>query len=114
MVAYQRAEGRAQRAAVSEAIFVLRIVLRLRSVSTYGDDSDHPPLPRQSAPHSSAERRRRNAVSLLVRAAIRREVEQEGFDYEKVRHLIGSVRLDREKMRGDVWAEEIRRKNWRK
>ncbi len=52
--------------------------------------------------------------SALVRAAIQREVEQEGFDYEKVRHLIGSVRLDREKMRADVWAEEIRRKNWRK
>jgi len=51
--------------------------------------------------------------SALVREILDREVNR-GFDFEKVRHLVGSLRLDRKKMRGDAWAEYIRRMNWRK
>jgi len=51
--------------------------------------------------------------SALVREILDREVNR-GFDFEKVRHLVGSLRLDRKEMRGDAWAEYIRRMNWRK
>jgi len=51
--------------------------------------------------------------SALVREMLDREINQ-GFDFERVRHLIGSVRIDRKRMHEDAWAEHIRRMNWRK
>lgn len=51
--------------------------------------------------------------SALVRELLDREISS-GFDFERVSHLIGSVRIDRKKMRGDGWAKHIRRANWRK
>jgi len=55
----------------------------------------------------------KRSESALVREIIDREINR-GFDFEKVRHLVGSVALDRKKMQGDGWAESIRRNNWRK
>ncbi len=57
-----------------------------------------------------AEKRSESAV---VREIIDREMNR-GFDFEKVRHLAGSVTIDRKKMRSDEWAEHIRQSNWRK
>jgi predicted DNA-binding protein len=51
--------------------------------------------------------------SALVREMIEREMNR-GFDFERVKHLIGSVRTDRKRMRKDPWAQHIRRMNWRK
>jgi hypothetical protein len=51
--------------------------------------------------------------SQLVRDLLSREIHR-GFDFERVQHLIGSVFIDRKKMREDAWAEHIRRMNWRK
>ena len=59
---------------------------------------------------AAAEKR---SESALVREIIDREINR-GFDFEKVRHLAGSVTLDRKKMRGDGWAEHLRENNWRK
>lgn len=53
------------------------------------------------------------SASALVRDLLEREVHR-GFDFERVRHLVGSVCIDRKKIRGDAWAEHIRRSNWRK
>ena len=51
--------------------------------------------------------------SALLRELIERETNR-GFDFERVRHLIGSVRIDRKKISRDSWAAQIRRNNWRK
>jgi len=51
--------------------------------------------------------------SALVRELIEREINGR-FDFERVRHLIGSVQTDRKRMREDAWAQHIRRMNWRK
>jgi predicted DNA-binding protein len=59
---------------------------------------------------AAAERR---SESALVREMIEREINR-GFDFERVRHLIGSVQINRKRMREDAWAEHIRRMNWRK
>jgi hypothetical protein len=53
------------------------------------------------------------SASALVREMLEREVHR-GFDFERVRHLMESVCIDRRKMRGDAWAEHIHRSNWRK
>jgi len=55
----------------------------------------------------------KRSESALVREIIDREINR-GFDFERVRHLVGSVTLDRKKMRGDAWAEHLRQSNWRK
>ena len=52
-------------------------------------------------------------ASALVRDMLDREIKR-GFDFERVRHLIGSVRIDRKKMTRDAWAGHIRRMNWAK
>lgn len=51
--------------------------------------------------------------SALVREMIEREINR-GIDFERVRHLAGSVKIDSKKLRGDAWAESIRASNWRK
>lgn len=51
--------------------------------------------------------------SALLREMIDRETER-GFDFDRVRHLAGSVRIDRKKISRQSWAAEIRRNNWRK
>jgi hypothetical protein len=53
-----------------------------------------------------------SSESELVRAMIEREIGG-GFHFDRVRHLIGSVQIDRKRLRADVWAEHIRRMNWR-
>lgn len=55
----------------------------------------------------------KRSESALVREIIEQELNR-GFDYERVRHLVGSVTIDREEARTDAWAEHIRRNNWRK
>ncbi len=71
---------------------------------------------RLSKKHRAALRRRavaeKKSESAIVREMIEREIKP-GFDYERVRHLIGSLRIDRGKMRKDAWAEHIRQRNWR-
>jgi predicted DNA-binding protein len=52
-------------------------------------------------------------ASALVRDMLDREIKR-GFDFDRVRHLIGSVRIERKKTGGDAWAGHIRRMNWRK
>ena len=55
----------------------------------------------------------KRSESALVREMIERDI-QGGFDFERIRHLIGSVQIDRKRMREDAWGEHIRRMNWRK
>ena len=51
--------------------------------------------------------------SALVREMIDREMNH-GFDFERVRHLVGTVEIDPKKIPRDSWAAQIRRNNWRK
>jgi predicted transcriptional regulator len=51
--------------------------------------------------------------SALLRELIERETNR-GFSFERVRHLAGSVRIDRKKIPHESWAADIQRKNWRK
>lgn len=59
---------------------------------------------------AKAEKRSESAV---VREIIDREMNR-GFDFEKVRHLAGSVTLDRKQRQKDDWAAHLRQSNWRK
>ena len=54
----------------------------------------------------------KKSESALVRELIEREVSG-GFDYEGVKHLAGSVRIDRQAIRKDAWATHIYKMNWR-
>jgi predicted transcriptional regulator len=72
---------------------------------------------RLSKKQRDALNRRARAEGRSASAVIRDLLEREttgGFDFERVRHLAGSVRIDRKKMKTDAWAEYIRRMNWRK
>lgn len=51
--------------------------------------------------------------SALVREILEREIHR-GFDFERVRHVIGSVSSNRKKISGDSWAAHILRNNWAK
>ncbi len=50
--------------------------------------------------------------SALVRDLIEREM-QSGFDFERGRHLVGSVASDSPRRRKSPWREQIRARNWR-
>jgi predicted DNA-binding protein len=57
-------------------------------------------------------RAEKRSESALVREIIHREI-QRGFDFERVRHLAGSVVSSPEHWAKDPWRERIRQRNWR-
>jgi uncharacterized protein (DUF1778 family) len=54
----------------------------------------------------------KQSESALVREIIDREM-QRGFDFERVRHLVGSITSPRRHWEKDSWRKHIRRRNWR-
>jgi len=50
--------------------------------------------------------------SALVRQLIEREMER-GFDFERVRHLAGSVAGGPKHWAKDPWRKQLRDRNWR-
>ena len=58
---------------------------------------------------AAAEKR---SESALVRDLIDREVYR-GFDFERVRHLVGSVASRPKHWLKDPWRKHIRERNWR-
>jgi hypothetical protein len=58
---------------------------------------------------AAAEKR---SESALVRDLIEREVHR-GFDFEGVRHLVGSIASRPKHWQKDPWRKHIRERNWR-
>ena len=58
---------------------------------------------------AAAEKR---SESALVRDLIAREI-QRGFDFDRVRHLVGSIASSPKHWAKDSWRKHIRRRNWR-
>jgi predicted DNA-binding protein len=58
---------------------------------------------------AAAEKRTESA---LVREIIDREM-QGGFDFERVRHLAGSIASRPKHWERNAWRKHIRRRNWR-
>jgi predicted DNA-binding protein len=58
---------------------------------------------------AAAEKRTESA---LVREMIEREI-QRGFDFERVRHLVGSIVSRPKHWEKDAWRKHIRERNWR-
>jgi predicted DNA-binding protein len=58
---------------------------------------------------AAAEKRTESA---LVRELIDREM-QRGFNFERVRHLVGSVASPAKHWAKDPWRKHIRQRNWR-
>jgi len=54
----------------------------------------------------------RQSESALVRQLIEREI-QRGFDFERVRHLVGSLSLGSKARVAGSWRERLRERNWR-
>ncbi len=54
----------------------------------------------------------KRSESSLVREMIDREM-QRGFDFERVRHLVGSVVGAPKHWERDPWRRHIRERNWR-
>jgi predicted DNA-binding protein len=50
--------------------------------------------------------------SALVREIIEREINR-GFDFERVRHLVGSLASPSKHRKKDPWRKQIREHNWR-
>jgi hypothetical protein len=50
--------------------------------------------------------------SALVRDSIDRKI-QRGFDFEGVRHLIGSIASEPKHRENNPWRKHIRQRNWR-
>ena len=71
---------------------------------------------RLSAKQREALRRRaaveRRSESALVRDLIEREI-QRGFDFDRVRHLVGSIASPPKHWEKDSWRRHIRQRNWR-
>jgi len=71
---------------------------------------------RLSAKQREALRRRacaqKRSESALVREMIDREMRR-GFDFEQVRHLVGSVVSSPKHWAKDSWRKHIRQRNWR-
>ena len=71
---------------------------------------------RLSQAHREALKRRaaaeKRSESSLVREMIEREM-RGGFDFERVRHLIGSVASKPGHGEKDPWRKHIRERNWR-
>ena len=57
-------------------------------------------------------RAEKRTESALVREMIQREL-QRGFDFERVRHLVGSVASPPKHWEKDAWRKRIRQRNWR-
>lgn len=66
--------------------------------------------------HREALRRRaaaeKRTESALVREIIEREIRR-GFDFERVRHLVGSIASRPKHWEKDAWRKHIRERNWR-
>ena len=58
---------------------------------------------------AAAERR---SESALVRDMIDREI-QRGFDFDRIRHLVGSITSPPRHWEKDSWRKHIRQRNWR-
>jgi len=58
---------------------------------------------------AAAEKRTESA---LVRELIDREM-QRAFDFQRVRHVVGSVASPRKHWEKDSWRKHIRERNWR-
>lgn len=58
---------------------------------------------------AAAEKRTESA---LVREIIEREI-QRGFDFTRVRHLVGSIASRPKHWEKDPWRKHIRQRNWR-
>lgn len=54
----------------------------------------------------------KKSESALVRDLIEREMQQ-GFDFDRVRHLAGSVTRDPKRSTQDAWRKQLRDRNWR-
>lgn len=54
----------------------------------------------------------KRSESDLVREMIRREMKRR-FDFERVRHLIGSIASTPKHWEKDPWRKRIRQRNWR-
>ena len=52
------------------------------------------------------------SASALVREMLDREIDR-GFDFERVRHLVGSVAGRPKHWTKDRWRKQIRERNWR-
>jgi hypothetical protein len=48
----------------------------------------------------------------VVRDLIDREI-QRGFDFDRVRHLVGSIASPPKHWEKDAWRKHIRQRNWR-
>jgi len=59
---------------------------------------------------AAAEKRTESA---LVREMIEREINR-SFDFERVRHVIGSIASARKHWEKDPWRKHIRQRNWRR
>jgi hypothetical protein len=72
---------------------------------------------RLSAKHREALRRRaaaeKRSESALVRDLIDREINR-GFDFNRVRHLVGSIAGSPKHWAKDPWRKHIRQRNWRR
>lgn len=54
----------------------------------------------------------KKSESALVRELIDREMDR-GFDFERVRHLVGSVKNPPKHWEKNPWRKQIRERNWR-
>ncbi len=59
---------------------------------------------------AAAEKR---SESALVRDLIDREISR-GFDFKRVRHLVGSIASPPKHWEKDPWRKHIRQRNWRR
>jgi len=55
---------------------------------------------------------KKRSESAVVRDLIDREL-QRGFDFDRVRHLVGSVASSTKHWERDPWGKHIRQRNWR-
>jgi hypothetical protein len=65
---------------------------------------------REALRHRAAAEKR--SESALLRDLIDREI-QRGFDFDRVRHLVGSIASRPKHWEKDSWRKHIRRRNWR-
>ena len=72
---------------------------------------------RLSAKQREALRRRaaaeKRSESALVRDLIEQEIKR-GFDFDRVRYLVGSIASRPKHWEKDPWRERIRQRNWRR
>jgi len=69
-----------------------------------------PKAQRQALRRRAASEKR--SESALVRQMIEREIHR-GFDFERVRHLVGSIASPQKHWEKDPWRGHIRERNWR-